>query len=130
MAYEISNYAVKITLEAGADLSAAQYKFVKISTGKAVLCAADTDIPVGVLQNSPVSGGEASILVVGGTKVVASASLSAGAIIGTNGSGKAEVRTAGTTTTKYTVGQVVLGAGNDGEILTAVINCASPARAA
>jgi hypothetical protein len=31
MAYEISNYTLKITLVAGADLSAAQYKFVKIS---------------------------------------------------------------------------------------------------
>jgi hypothetical protein len=32
MAYEISNYTLKITLPAGADLSAAQYKFVKISS--------------------------------------------------------------------------------------------------
>jgi hypothetical protein len=130
MAYEIANYAVKVTLEAGADLSSAQYKFVKISSGKAVLCAADTDVPFGVLQNTPASGEEASILVVGGSKVVASTSLNAGVLIGTNGSGKAEVRTPGTTTTKYTVGTVLLGAGADGELLTAVINCAAPSRAA
>lgn len=130
MAYEIANYVVKITMEAGADLSSDQYKFVKISSGKVILCAADTDAPLGVLQNTPKSGEEASVLVVGGSKVKASASLSAGVLIGTNGSGKAEVRTPGTTTTKYTVGTVILGAGADNELLTAVINCAAPARAA
>lgn len=130
MAYEISNYAVRITLEAGADLSTHQYKFVKISTGKAVLCAADTDAPIGVLQNTPKEGHEASVLVVGGTKVVSSASLAAGSLIGPNANAKAEVRTPGTTTTKYTVGTVIFGAGADNEVLTAVINCASPGRAA
>ena len=43
MAYEISNYSVKVTLVAGADLSALQYNFVKInSSGQAVACAAAT----------------------------------------------------------------------------------------
>ena len=37
MAYEISNYSVKVTLVAGADLSALQYTFVKLdSSGQAV----------------------------------------------------------------------------------------------
>lgn len=130
MAYEISNYTLKITLEAGADLSAAQYKFVKISSGKAVLCAAATDIPVGVLQNSPTSGQEASITVAGGTKIVSSANIAAGVVIGTSSTGKADAKVAGTDTTEYAVGQVILGAGADGEYLTAVINCASPNRAA
>ena len=130
MAYEISNYTLKITLEAGADLSAAQYKFVKISSGKAILCAAATDVPVGVLQNSPTSGQEASITVAGGTKIVSSASINAGVVIGTNNAGKADAKVAGTDTTEYAVGQVILGAGADGEYLTAVINCASPNRAA
>lgn len=130
MAYEISNYTLKITLEAGADLSSAQYKFVKISAGKAILCAAATDVPIGVLQNSPVSGAEASILVTGGTKIVSSASINAGVVIGTNNAGKADAKVAGTDTTEYAVGQVILGAGADGEYLTAVINCASPTRAA
>tara|TARA_B110000211_G_C13930993_1_gene487178 strand:+ start:707 stop:958 length:252 start_codon:yes stop_codon:yes gene_type:complete len=83
MAYEISNYTLKISLEAGADLSAAQYKFVKISSGKAILCAAATDAPIGVLQNSPTSGQEASITVAGGTKLVAGAAIAAGVVIGT-----------------------------------------------
>ena len=130
MAYEISNYTLKITLEAGADLSAAQYKFVKISSGKAILCAAATDAPIGVLQNSPVSGGEASIVVAGGTKLVAGAAIAAGVVIGTSSTGKADAKVAGTDTTEYAVGTVILGSGADADILTAVINCASPTRAA
>jgi len=130
MAYEISNYTLKITLVAGADLSAAQYKFVKISAGQAVVCSGATDVPIGVLQNSPASGSEASILVAGGTKIVSSASISAGALIGTNSAGKADAKVAGTDTTEYVAGQVILGAGADGEYLTAVINCANLNRAA
>tara|TARA_R110000822_G_scaffold283194_1_gene404729 strand:+ start:2008 stop:2400 length:393 start_codon:yes stop_codon:yes gene_type:complete len=130
MAYEISNYTLKISLEAGADLSAAQYKFVKISSGKAILCAAATDAPIGVLQNSPTSGQEASITVAGGTKLVAGAAIAAGVVIGTSSTGKADAKVAGTDTTEYAVGTVILGSGADAEILTAVINCASPTRAA
>jgi hypothetical protein len=70
MAYEISNYSVKVTLVAGADLSAKQYTFVKLnSSGEAIAAAAATDIPIGVLQNAPTSGQEAEVLVVGGTKL-------------------------------------------------------------
>ena len=129
MAYEVAGYGLRITLEAGEDLSAAQYKFVKISSGKAVLCAAATDSPIGVLQNDPASGEEAAIVVVGGTKIVSSASIAAGIKIGTSSTGKADAKVAGTDTTEYTVGQVILGAGADGEYLTAVVNCASPTRA-
>jgi hypothetical protein len=131
MAYEIANSAVKITLVAGEDLSSAQYKFVKInSSGQAVACSGATDKPVGVLQNSPASGGEASITVVGGTKVVAGASIDEGVLIGTSSTGKADAKVPGTDTTEYVVGQVILAAGADGEILTALINCSNPHRAA
>lgn len=131
MAYEIANAAVKITLPAGADLSTKQYYFVKINTsGQAVLCAAATDKPIGVLQNTPTSGQAASVLVVGGTKIVSSASIDEGVLIGTASTGKADAKVPGTDTTEYVVGTVISAAGADGEILTAVINCASPARAA
>ena len=131
MAYEIAGYAVRITLPAGADLSTKQYYFVKVNTsGQAVLCAAATDRPIGVLQNTPESGEEASVLVVGGTKVVSSGSIDEGALIGTASTGKADAKTPGTDTTEYAVGTVILAAGADNEILTAVINCANPHRAA
>ena len=131
MAYEISNYSVKVTLVAGADLSALQYNFVKInSSGLAVACAAATDIPVGVLQNAPTSGQEAEVLVVGGTKIVAGAAIGEGAQVGTGSTGKAVALTAGTDTTKYVAGTLLTESAADGNIVTAVINCANPHRAA
>jgi hypothetical protein len=130
MAYEIANSAVKITLVAGEDLSAKQYYFVKINTsGLAVLCSGLTDKPIGVLQNDPASGEEAVITVVGGTKVVAGASIDEGVLIGTTAAGKAGAKVPGTDTTNYVAGTVILASGADGEILTALINCANVHRA-
>ena len=131
MAYEISNYSVKVTLVAGADLSAKQYTFVKLdSSGQAVAAAAATDIPCGVLQNAPTSGQEAEVLIVGGTKLVAGAAIAEGAQIGTTSAGKAAALVAGTDTTKYVVGTLLTESAADGNIVTAVINCANPHRAA
>lgn len=131
MAYEINNYSLKITLVAGADLSSAQYKFVEIATdGTVTVCNGATDKPIGVLQNAPLSGQEAEIVVCGGTKIVASASLTRGTLIGTDNAGKADAKTPGTDTTEYVVGTVIFPAGADGEIATAVVNCAAPSRAA
>lgn len=131
MAYEIASTAVRITLPAGADLSTSQYLFVKInSSGNAVLCSAATDKPIGVLQNSPVSGGEASITVVGGTKLVTNAACDEGTVVGTASSGKGAPYVAGTDTTKFIVGSVILASGADGELATVIVNCASAARGA
>lgn len=131
MAYEFSNYSVKVTLVAGADLSAKQYHFVKLDTaGKAVACSAATDVPFGVLQNAPTSGQEAEVLITGGTKIVAGANLAIAAALGTNTAGRAVALTAGTDTTKYVVGTLLTAAGADGVVGTAVINCAAPHRAA
>lgn len=131
MAYEISNYCVKITLVAGADLSAKQYTFVKLNaSGQAVAAAAATDIPIGVLQNAPTSGVEAEVLVSGGTKIVAGAAIGEGALIGTSATGKAVALVAGTDTTKYVVGTLLTESAADGNIVTAVVNCAAPGRAA
>jgi len=131
MAYEISNYSVKVTLVAAADLSAKQYTFVKLdSSGTVVAAAAATDIPIGVLQNAPTSGQEAEVLVVGGTKLVAGAAIGEGALVGTSSAGKAVALVAGTDTTKYVVGTLLTESGADGNVVTAVINCANPGRAA
>lgn len=131
MAYEISNYSVKITLVAGADLSAKQYTFVKLnSSGQAVAVDGATDRPVGVLQNAPTSGQEAEVLVVGGTKLVASAAITEGAVVGTNNAGKGAALTVGTDTTRYILGTALLEVAADNEVTTVVINCASAARAA
>ena len=131
MAYEISNYSVKVTLVAAADLSSKQYTFVKLdSDGKVAAASGATDIPIGVLQNAPTAGQEAEVLVVGGTKIVAGAAIGEGALVGTSSAGKAVALVAGTDTTKYVVGTLLTESAADGNIVTAVINCANPGRAA
>lgn len=131
MAYEISNYSVKVTLVAGEDLSSKQYTFVKLnSSGQAIAVAAATDRPIGVLQNAPSSGQEAEVLVSGGTKLVASAAVTEGAVIGTTSAGKAVALTVGTDTTKYILGTALIEVAADGQITTAVVNCAAAGRAA
>ena len=130
MAYEISNYSVRATFVAGADLSSSQYKFVKLnSSGQAVAVAAATDVPIGVLQNNPASGAEASVVIVGGTKLVASASATLPSLmVGTTSAGKGVVL-AVTDTTKYALGTYLQAPGADGDIVAAVVNCANPTRA-
>jgi len=130
MAYE-GPQPLKITLKAGADLSAKQYYFVKMSADDTcVVCAAVTDIPIGVLQNKPTADQNAEICVIGETKINADAAVTAGALIGTSADGQAAPYVAGTDTTKYIVGQCILGAGAAARIGTAVVNCASPTRGA
>ena len=129
MAYEISNYSVKVTLVAGADLSAKQYNFVKLnSSGEAVAIAAITDVPVGVLQNAPTSGQEAEVLVSGGTKLVAGEAITLPAFLSVTSAGKAD-KIAVSDTTQYVVGQALTAAGADAEVITAVVNCSNPTRA-
>lgn len=116
---------------AAADLSALQYTFVKKnSTGGIVAVAAATDIPYGVLQNKPTSGGVCDIVLLGGTLLKAGALINAGVLIGTGSTGKAVALAAGTDGTKYLLGQLCDGAGADGDIVAAVVNCINPARAA
>ena len=130
MAYEISNYSVKVSLVAGGDLSSSQYKFVKLnSSGQVIAVAAATDRPIGVLQNSPASGGTAEVLVSGGTKLVLGGTVTEGGIVSPSSTGAGVAIVAGTDTTKYICG-TALTEGASGEIITAVIACASASRAA
>lgn len=130
MAYE--NPLFSITLPAAADLSTKQYYFVKLnSSGQVDVCSANTDIPVGVLQNKPTAaGGAAEVMVVGVSKVSGDADLTKGNQIGTSADGQAAAYVNGTDTTKYVVGQVLLDNGAAGGIITALINCANPHRGA
>lgn len=120
-------------LRAGADLSAAanKFKFVKLSAiNTVVLCDGATDRPIGVLQNRPASGEGADVCAVGITKVQGDADLAVGNLIGTSGDGQADAKTPGTDTTEYVVGVVLEDNTTAGGLCVALINCASPARAA
>jgi hypothetical protein len=123
---------IKLTgLKAAADLSSHQFKFVKITADNTVnVCAAVTDVPIGVLQNTPTSGQAAEICAIGVTKVSADEALSAGDIIGTSADAQAQDVTVGTETTVYAVGQVIDGTSAAGGIATCAISCLAPSRAA
>ena len=96
------------TFEAGADLSAKQYYFVKLSAANTVnVCSAITDIPIGILQNKPGSGEAATVCLFGISKVSANGTLAAGNLIGTSADSQADAIAAGTDTTVYTMGQAL-----------------------
>ncbi len=130
MAYEIPGFV--LTLPAGGDLSASQFKFVKLnSSGQVVDIAAVTDTPVGVLQNAPSAAGKAAeIMVFGVSKLQGDADLAKGNQIGSSADGQAAAYAAGTDTTKYVVGQVLIDNSAAAGVITALINCAAPHRAA
>ena len=124
MAYEASQVCVG-TFTASADLSAKQFHFVKMSGNNTVtVCAAITDVPIGVLQNKPESGESAVVCVLGISKVVADGTLAAGDLIGSSADGQADAIAAGTDTTVYTMGQA-LNAASAGETVEAFINAAT-----
>jgi len=121
MAYEAAQVKVG-QFTASADLSAKQYHFVKMSGNDTVtVCAAITDVPVGVLQNNPASGGAAEVALLGVTKVVADGTLAAGNLIGTSADGQADAIAAGTDTTVYLMG-VAVSAASAGETATMILN--------
>jgi hypothetical protein len=130
MAYELSDSQVVLSIPAGADLSAKQYTFVKMSGTGVIAAAAATDIPIGVLLNDPASGETAAVAVSGVVKLEASAAITAGVLVGTTSTGTAVTLAAGTDTTKFILGRAITAAGAAGDIITVAINCASPARAA
>lgn len=130
MATEASQ-PLKDTRVAGADLRTKQYHFVKLeSDGEVVACSAVTDVPYGVLQNKPNTGQEAEIVIIGITKISADEDLIPGELLGTSADGQAQAVVAGTETTVYIVGVCRNAVGAAGRIGSAVVNCASPARAA
>lgn len=118
------------TFVASGDLSSSQFHFVKLSANRTVvIVSAITDKPIGVLQNKPVDGEDAEVLLIGRSKVKADGTLTAGDLVGVSADGQADAIAAGTDTTVYILGQVTRGAAA-GELVEAVINCVNIARAA
>ena len=125
MAIELQGF--KFTAIAGEDLSAKQYHFMKLSANMTVVgCAATTDIPCGVLQNNPPSGGAAEVMVYGITKIVTAAALTAGALLSTDANGHAVAIDPDGNGDLYYCGQVVISTGGANEIGSALVNCATP----
>jgi hypothetical protein len=129
MAYEIPVFT--FTLAAATDLSAKQYYYVKLnSSGKAAICAAATDVPIGILQNEPTAGVEAEVMSLGISKLSSDAALTIGNLVGTSSDGQGDAKTAGSDTTEYVCGQVLTASGAAAGLATVTVNCLAPFRAA
>lgn len=126
MAYEVPGF--KMTLVAGEAMATAQYKFARITANNTASIGTDlTDIPCGVIQNSPPSGAAVEIMVTGISKIKVGAggAVVAGNLIGCDAEGCAVAVDPDGVNDYYYVGQVLEGAGA-GEICTALVNCATP----
>lgn len=116
---------------AGGNLSTKQYHFVKLSAANTVvICSGATDIPIGILQNNPESGAEATVMMLGTSKLVSDAALSVGALIGTSADGQGDAKTAGTDTTEYVVGVALSASTAAGGVIEVALNTLNPHRAA
>lgn len=82
-----------VTLAAGEDLSAKQWRFVKLNTsGEVVLCGAGEQA-IGVLCNKPTSGQAAEVQIGGIAKVEADAAVTAGDKLMSSADGQAATKT-------------------------------------
>jgi hypothetical protein len=129
MAFEQPGFSS--SFKAGADLSSSQFKFVKQdSNGDIVVCAAVTDKPIGILQNSPPSGLEALVMHQGISKLDSDAALAIDDLVGTSADGQGAAYVPGTDTTKYIVARVIGSSGAAGEKASVLFSCMSLARGA
>lgn len=107
-----------LSLDAGADLSAKQYFFVKAGTSanQAVVCG-DGENALGVLINAPISGEPAAIAFSGVVKVSAGGSIALGARVASDAAGEAVTAASG----DYVLG-VALEAADDGDVIRVALD--------
>lgn len=123
----VQNRSELRSFKAGADLSAKQFYLVKMGStaGEVVLAAAATDEVIGILQNAPVAGDTALVLLVNGqgtAKVVAGGVWALGNRLGADSNGKVVALSqtgAGSQPTQRSIGiaNSVTADGNVGEVI-------------
>ena len=103
---------------AAADLSAKQFYAVKITAARAVnLASTGGEAIYGILQNTPTSGLAADVGILGVSKAIAGAAVTAGDYLMTDTSG----RLITVTTTNHRVAQALEAAGAAGVIFTVAL---------
>jgi len=109
-------------LTAGADLSAAQYKIVKLaSTAGTVVLAATSTVAVtcGVLMNAPLSGEAADVAIAGVAKVkIGTSVMTVGAALGVNTTSYAVLTT---TDNRFIIGRAAAAGSAIGDIIPVVL---------
>ena len=101
------------TFIAGEDLSSSQFKFVTLeSDGQVDLADSAGERCFGVLENDPASGGEATVVVSGQTRITCGGTVAAGAQLQTDASGDAITAASGDVSMGY-----AMEAGVDGQVI-------------
>ena len=123
MAFQ-SSPVLDFSFKAAQDLRNYQYHFVKVNTsGQIRLLTAGNELPDGVLQNAPNTGEEATVRILGISKVVAGAALTEGTFIkaeyvSSSDTGKA---LSAASTANLTTGRVIGGAGAEDDLISAIL---------
>lgn len=125
MAWEQPNFSV--TFPAGSDLTAAQFKCVRLATdGQVEVCTSATERPLGILQNKPDAANvEANVMIVGVSKCAADAAITVGAALGTSADGQLVTKT-NEGTDGFVIGTALEAAGQAGDIVTGLFIFAIP----
>lgn len=97
MAYQ--GHGIDISRAAGADLSAQQFRAVKLNASGQVVVAGAGEAAIGILQNNPGAGQAATVRVAGISKARAGGTIAAGGDVASNASGALVAATAGRTNT-------------------------------
>lgn len=117
-AIALTGEGVDISVPAAADLSAKQFYIVKLTSTGVAACAASTDKPIGILQNTPKTSEGALVRVFGPSKCLSGAnSLAIGSVIGTTTAGVAQAAITG----QFPVGWA-LNAASSSDIFTVHVN--------
>lgn len=113
-----------ITLEAAADLTAQQYTAVRITSANKINVASQSVAVglVGVLQNKPKSGEFGTVAYLGKSKMIAGGTITAGAVLTCNGSGRAIAVTSGSLEMVFAQ---ALDAAADGDVMTVLLRPAA-----
>ena len=113
---------------AAASLASNQFYAVTLeSDGTVARHNSVTDVPFGVLQNTPASGKAAEVMVIGRTKVEFGETVTVGALIRFGANGKAYIFEVDVDITAYCAGTCNEG-GDAGEIGMAMVQCCNPFR--
>jgi hypothetical protein len=129
-----SKHLTSQTFRAAVNLSASTQQFCIMTqvagTDTVTICGV-ADVPLGILQNSPLAGQPAIVALSGFSKLrVGAVDLAVGARVGSNAAGQAVALVAGVGPTLFTIGRVwdIDNADNDGALVSCTVDCTNPTR--